>query len=489
VGYKIPITKLKKHGVLQVSTDPALSPVEKELKALSELFTQSCLVGNYSPNDELNQLLKKRYANLCALCENPVKCNYPDKYSGYEGAIRCLVENGGEVAFTKVIFVRRFFGLPINNKVSQAEAQANPDDYEYLCEDGTRKPITGPACTWAQRPWQGYMSNADVSGRVSRLQDRINEFYNEGKKSNNKEAAAKLWINEKNLVVKKNVQVYPGQHLLNAQYKDVIERDGTTEQKIRLCVKNDVELRKCETLRKAAYSRDIRPEFTCVISSNCAHNVQENLSDVTVLTASEVSEAKSNQLKSVIYETTDDHYVIVAKKGIQEELLKKLPVNYNSKDERSLNAALLFNYKRDIRSCTATTTDESSIRVVKTSQLKERASDEKDELICTNLNKKPVSVAQSDIQDCYFDATPPTAVFVREATSGHELDNIAHAFTAISNLFGKHGKVEDVFELFGEFEPGQLNVIFSDDAVELVPESNSVTEIDDILYKRIRCQN
>lgn len=53
---------------------------------------------------------------MCALCEDPVKCNYPDKYSGYEGAIRCLVENGGDVAFTKVIFVRRFFGVSVKKK-------------------------------------------------------------------------------------------------------------------------------------------------------------------------------------------------------------------------------------------------------------------------------------------------------------------------------------------------------------------------------------
>lgn len=123
--------------------------------------------------------------------------------------------------------------MSINNKVSLTEAQANPDDYEYLCEDGSRKPVTGTACTWAQRPWQGYMGNGDINSRVSRLQDRINEFYNAGKRSANKEAAADLWINEKNLVVKKMTQVLPGDHLIRAQYKDVIERDGTIEQKIR----------------------------------------------------------------------------------------------------------------------------------------------------------------------------------------------------------------------------------------------------------------
>lgn len=59
VGYKIPITKLRKAGVLQISSDPALSPVEKELKGLSELFEKSCLVGNYSPNGDVNQVLSE----------------------------------------------------------------------------------------------------------------------------------------------------------------------------------------------------------------------------------------------------------------------------------------------------------------------------------------------------------------------------------------------------------------------------------------------
>lgn len=64
-------------------------------------------------------LLGKRYSNLCALCEDPIKCNYPDKYSGYEGAIRCLAEKGGDVAFTKVIYVRRFFGVSIDIAYAQ----------------------------------------------------------------------------------------------------------------------------------------------------------------------------------------------------------------------------------------------------------------------------------------------------------------------------------------------------------------------------------
>lgn len=136
VGYKIPITRLKKSGDLKVSTDPTLSSVEKELKALSEFFTASCIVGKYSPDSEVNRnlsttfsinsigvffsklcklsLAEKKYSNLCSMCEDPAKCDYPDRFSGYEGSIRCLVDNGGDVAFTKVIYVRRFFGVRQN---------------------------------------------------------------------------------------------------------------------------------------------------------------------------------------------------------------------------------------------------------------------------------------------------------------------------------------------------------------------------------------
>lgn len=39
-----------------------------------------------------------------------------------------------------------------------------------------------------------------------------------------------------------------------------------------------------------------------------------------------------------------------------------------------------------------------------------------------------------------------------------------HGFKSLSDEFGHGGELEDVFELFGEFEVGAKNVIFSDDA-------------------------
>lgn len=47
VGYKIPVTKLNKLGVLQID-EAAHSPREAELRALSELFSSACIVGKWS---------------------------------------------------------------------------------------------------------------------------------------------------------------------------------------------------------------------------------------------------------------------------------------------------------------------------------------------------------------------------------------------------------------------------------------------------------
>jgi hypothetical protein len=60
-------------------------------------------------------LAETRYSNLCALCEHPDICNYPDYYSGYDGALRCLSEHGGDVAWTKVYYVKKHFGVCVQH--------------------------------------------------------------------------------------------------------------------------------------------------------------------------------------------------------------------------------------------------------------------------------------------------------------------------------------------------------------------------------------
>jgi ABC-type amino acid transport substrate-binding protein len=462
VGYKIPITRLKKNGVLKVSSDPTLSSVERELKALSEFFTASCIVGTYSPDYEVNHNLKQKYPNLCAMCEDPAKCDYPDKFSGYDGSIRCLVENGGDVAFTKVIYVRRLFGLPIGNNPATTVAVANPDDYEYLCEDGTRRPVTGTPCSWAKRPWQGFMSNADANPNVVQLQGELENWYNDGLSNADKKVASKLWIDDKHLVVAKDNPVFPGDHLVSANYKDVIERDGSTG-KIRLCVKSDLEMRKCKVLKQAAYSRDVRPQFECVESKNCLQAVQESNADAVVVHPVDFIRAHDLQLKKILKEVIDPEsvYVVVADKSIDSDVLKKSNVKFDTSDTRASDVALTFNRARNIESDIGdlSSAPNAQIEIVHSSCL----SDEKyldKQLICPDFSLK----APSEAKTCNFDGRYTRGIFVRDGLIGTELESIVHGFKSLSDAFGHDAKLENVFELFGEFEPGAKNVIFTDDA-------------------------
>lgn len=44
--------------------------------------------------------------------------------------------------------------------------------------------------------------------------------------------------------------------------------------------------------------------------------------------------------------------------------------------------------------------------------------------------------------------------------NSNKLDGIKHSFTALSEKFGHAKPLEDVFELFGEFEKGEHDVLF-----------------------------
>lgn len=108
------------------------------------------------------------------------------------------------------------------------------------------------------------------------------------------------------------------------------------------------------------------------------------------------------------------------------------------------------------------------------------------EFVCYS-NWKPIDAPAAELIDCNFDSTPPTAVFVRRSSTGHELDNLSHAFLALSEKFGRGGKIEDVFELFGKFEADQKDVLFSDNGSRLIAtEAGSNNKIQQD-YARLQC--
>jgi hypothetical protein len=53
------ISQLRKMGILSSLNNPELTPRENELHALSELFSEACLVGKWAPDPAQNQALSE----------------------------------------------------------------------------------------------------------------------------------------------------------------------------------------------------------------------------------------------------------------------------------------------------------------------------------------------------------------------------------------------------------------------------------------------
>ncbi|KAJ8942969.1 hypothetical protein NQ318_016744 [Aromia moschata] len=296
VGYKIPLTKLKHMGIIGNLAEPGLSPRENELKAFSTLFSRACIVGKWSPDPKINMKLievgqEKKYSNLCELCEHPDICDYPDNFSGYDGALRCLAHNGGQVAWTKVIYVRKFFGLPVGISPARTTNE-NPDDFAYLCPDGTRVP---------------------------ELRKKIENLNTVGARNHSPWLEKVLELTDKSQP-RENKIISPGDYLDKANYTDVIERDyGPPFKTIRFCVTSKQEEDKCKALSKSAFSRNIRPRFDCVLENNiyaCLKAIRDNGADIIALDGGLVDLAQREyNLKPILaeqYGQTGGSYYAVA---------------------------------------------------------------------------------------------------------------------------------------------------------------------------------
>ncbi|EFN84813.1 Transferrin [Harpegnathos saltator] len=245
---------------------------------------------------------------MCALCEKPDVCDYPDKYSGYEGALRCLAHNGGQVAWTKVIYVKRFFGLPVGVTPAVPTSE-NPADFRYFCSDGSKVPIDADTkpCTWAARPWQGYMTNGDDANNVQAIQKELTQLGQLGENEKADWWKDLMLLDEKTLAVAAP-PVSPEEHLKSAKYMDVIERNsGAPERDARWCVSDANALDKCRNLARAAFSRDARPRFDCILEKDqaaCLKAVRDNGADITVIDGSSVKQAISEyNVKPIVAET------------------------------------------------------------------------------------------------------------------------------------------------------------------------------------------
>ncbi|XP_055390158.1 transferrin-like [Condylostylus longicornis] len=477
VGYRIPLMKLVRHGLVNFSRNSTVTAIDRELKALSEFFPQSCLTSTwYSQCLDIEKYLRRKYTNLCAICENPKLCKNNDLYSGYDGAIHCLDKGDGEIAFTKTSSVKKYFGLTKND--ADCAENDHPEEFQFLCEDGSRKPITSHGCSWVKIPWKGYIANGKAVRSKQSLENLLHYleiFFQNGIKKDHEDIAEDLLIESNLFLHKKNATIKPKEYLKKSGYKEVIEWDGAFQYKIRLCIETEIELDKCKTLSIAAFSRGIRPQIECYLSleKNCGKDVEINgKADVFIVAGNKAKDFRREypNLSPLLFElfNFEDLYVAVIDPKLSAEEIKTLPIKFDKSKKRSRQAATLLSYMRGERPhCTSLyeNTTEDRIQIVHTKDLNNHKGKM---LLCMEQHKMEID----DYQSCMMEVLLPNFAYTKKNITNSELKEYTQVFSLIQKYFGQYGKYSDVFDLFSEFK-GNEDVIFHDNASGYIDPVNN----------------
>lgn len=126
VQYQALINVLFPLGYMNVAEGNCQDP----LVSVAAHFGSSCIPGRWSLLEEKRQ----RFADLCDRCHKV--CTDEDYYASPEGAIKCLLTTGADVAIT--------------NSRAALDAELDDSVYQLLCIQGGLKPIN-QTCAWMNR--------------------------------------------------------------------------------------------------------------------------------------------------------------------------------------------------------------------------------------------------------------------------------------------------------------------------------------------------
>ncbi|PNF38438.1 hypothetical protein B7P43_G04014 [Cryptotermes secundus] len=256
--------------------DTDVTAAENIFKSSSQFFKATCKAGPWVPDHKLGTKLMQTYSNLCKLCDNPMDCSMNDKYWGPVGALYCLTDGAGDVAWARLLDIEYHFGINGGEPV-----HAPAEEYSFLCADDRLVPLNNPEnCAWLSRPWAAVIARREAAESVQKILSSLKTA----------ERLTWQWALEELLeihaqtIVPVDSMMVPDDYLqkapgfLSANSLTHCEPTG----KIRICTKNSSELNKCDLLKRAAKSYGIEPQLECIATQmeSCMKAVQADAADV-----------------------------------------------------------------------------------------------------------------------------------------------------------------------------------------------------------------
>lgn len=118
---------------------------------------------------------------MCKVCRNP-QCPSNDTYSGYKGAVQCLLQNRGEVAFAKHSTI---------DELALASTSFSKDDFRLLCPDGRVALVDEwQSCSWATRPTDAIVTSPTLPRTTI---DKLRDIFENGARRFNGSGSFKMF--------------------------------------------------------------------------------------------------------------------------------------------------------------------------------------------------------------------------------------------------------------------------------------------------------
>lgn len=298
-------------SVVTQSCDPKLPLFENRIKATSTFFHAACKAGPWV-NDALRDMqLKKKYPQLCSLCDNPEKCSMDDKYWGRTGSLYCLTDGAGDVSWSRLDDVQSHFGLDL------ASQEASAEDYYLLCPDDTLMPLNASnPCVWVVKPWPVVATRRSVADDIQKIVSTL------------KHTDRKSWRYNLLMLLESSYVTLHKLPEINAIESYLDHATGFLSansfsgchppRTITICTTSVIEATKCSWIRESATVYGIEPDLECIKADNkthCMMAVNQHLADVVLVSSDQVHLAqKKYNLSTLFYETVsnDKKYLTVA---------------------------------------------------------------------------------------------------------------------------------------------------------------------------------
>ncbi|CAL4096527.1 unnamed protein product, partial [Meganyctiphanes norvegica] len=293
-GWKIPISILNKMEIILAPCNPLQSSVEHQIVAAHVSFNRACIPGNWTTSIDSDRALKNRYKAMCSMCASG-ECEEDELFSGYEGALKCLTEKGGDVAFTSLSTAQNFFQT----------ASVYKNYYSLLCRSNKLVPIDSPEakdCYWAARPWNVFVTSSSASTiKIQKLYWAIQHARLKGEEdlSTRKWYYTTLGISDDFTDISKASNITTMSYHKKSKMDDVTLDGICKEDPVRLCTTSEDEHSKCKELKTVLEQRDITPPINCILdedphpTENCMHKISTSQADVISLDGSDFYKAYS----------------------------------------------------------------------------------------------------------------------------------------------------------------------------------------------------